>query len=69
MNFVTLKENEFKKFAQTHPQASFYQTVNWGKLKMNNGWKMHLVGVKDNKKIIAASLLLSKSTPIKKNMF
>ena len=69
MEFVKLTEEEFKGFAYNHEQASFYQTINWGKLKENNGWKMYLVGVKDKKKVIAATLLLSKLTPIKKNMF
>ena len=32
MKFVELKEDEFKKFAYSHEQASFYQTVNWGNL-------------------------------------
>lgn len=68
MEFVVLKENEFKKFAYKHEQASFFQTINWGKLKSENGWGMELVGVKDNKKIIAATMILSKMTPIKKKM-
>lgn len=68
MEFVVLKENEFKKFAYNHEQASFFQTINWGKLKSENGWGMELVGVKDNKKIIAATMILSKMTPIKKKM-
>ena len=37
MEFVVLKENEFKKFAYNHEQASFFQTINWGKLKSENG--------------------------------
>lgn len=69
MKFLQLTEQEFENFAKNHEQASFYQTLNWGKLKEGNGWKMHLVGVKEKKKVIAATLLLSKSTPIKKNMF
>ncbi len=69
MKFRELAEREFEEFAKKHPQASFYQTIYWGKLKMENGWKMHLVGVKENKQVIAATLLLEKTTPIKKSMF
>lgn len=69
MKFTELTESEFEQFAYTHPQASFYQTINWGKLKEENGWKMHLVGIKKNEKIIAATLLLEKDTPIHKKMF
>lgn len=69
MEFVELTKKEFIKFAYNHEQASFYQTINWGELKKENGWKNYLVGVKENKKVIGACLLLSKVTPIKKNMF
>ncbi len=69
LKFEVLLEDEFKQFAQNHEQSSFHQTINWGKVKSTTGWKSHLVGVKKDNKIIAASLLLSKKTPIKKNMF
>lgn len=69
MNFTNLTEKEFQSFASKHPQSSFYQTINWGKLKKENGWIPHLLGVKDGKKVIAATLLLEKTTPLKKKMF
>lgn len=70
MQLVELSEKEFKEFADNHPQISFHQTVEWGKLKEENGWKSHLLGLKDqNKKIVAGCLLLSKMTPIKRAMF
>ena len=69
MKLVNLTEKEFESFAKKHPQISFHQTASWGRLKETNGWKSHLIGLKDGKKIVAASLLLSKKTPIKKDMF
>ena len=69
MKLRELTEKEFKKFVDVHPQISFHQTIEWGKLKEENGWKIHLLGLEENKKIIAGCLLLSKMTPIKKNMF
>lgn len=69
MKFVKLEEREFDNFASKHPYSSFYQTSSWGHLKEANGWNMHLLGVKDGNKIIAASLLLSKKTPIGYYMF
>ena len=50
MKFVSLEEKEFDSFARHHPQASFYQASTWGHLKEENGWQMHLLGVKDGKK-------------------
>ena len=69
MKFEILTEKEFKKFAYNNNQASFYQTINWGEVKEKTGWKSYLVGVKKDDNVIAASLILSKQTPIKKNMF
>ena len=69
MKLVTLKKEEFKKFAENHPQANFYQTIEWGELKEENNWQMVLLGLKDNEEIKAGCLLLSKDTPIKKKMF
>lgn len=69
MELVELSEKEFEKFASKHPQANFYQTKEWGHLKETNHWNMHLLGLKDNKKIIAGGLLLSKKLIGKKRMF
>ena len=71
MKLVELTEEKFKKYADKHPQISFHQTKEWGHLKEENGWKMHLVGLVDDKnKIHAASLLLSKKVPVfNKRMF
>lgn len=70
MELVELNEKEFKKFADTSEQITFHQTIEWGKLKSFNGWRSYFVGLKDNKKIVAAALLLSKKIPsVKKYMF
>ena len=69
MKFEILNEKEFMDFATNHEQASFHQTVNWGNLKAMTGWESYLVGVKENNKVIAASLILAKKTPIGKKMF
>ena len=65
MEFVMLNEKEFTEFEQNHELGSFYQTVKWGKLKETNGWHYYLVGVKENKKIIAGALILKNIDNIK----
>ena len=65
MKFVELTEEEFCKFSDSHPLTSFHQTIEWGKLKENNGWKYYIVGVKENDEIIAASLILEKKLFLK----
>ncbi len=69
MDLVTLTEKEYEHFAMNHEQASFLQTVCWAKLKSENGWEYELLAFKDDKKIVAATMLLSKKTPIGKKMF
>lgn len=70
MKLITLNEKEFKKIADKDEKISFYQTIEWAKLKIKNNWKAHFLALEDNGKIITTSLLLSKPLPfIKKNMF
>ena len=69
MKFVTLSEKEFLEFSKTNKLTTFFQTPYWGEIKLTNGWKSHFVGLKDGKKIVAASLLLSKKIKFFKNMF
>ena len=69
MKFLVLNDTEYTEFFSSHPLRSFMQTIEWTNLKAKNGWKKHLVGVIENNKIIAATLLLSRQTPIKKNIF
>lgn len=61
-NFSVLNEQEFSLFASNHPQASFMQTVELGNLKKEFGNKVHLVGVKEKKQIVAATLLLEEQS-------
>ena len=69
MDFVTLKEDEFLEYSQNSPITSFFQQPLWAKVKEDNGWKHYFVGLKDNGKIVAATLLLSKSIKFFKTMF
>lgn len=69
MEFRELTVKEFEKFALGHEQISFHQSKEWAELKKVNGWSSYYVGVVEGKKVLAASLLLAKSTPIKKKMF
>ena len=70
MKLIEITKKEFKEFADKHPQITFHQTEEWANLKKKNNWDSFYIGLKDNNKIIAATLLLKKELPIiKKNMF
>lgn len=62
MKFEILTEEEFNRFAKKHEQASFFQTAETAKLRSIYGSKIHFVGVRKNKKIVAASMLTETTT-------
>ena len=64
MKLEEITKEEFKDFADNHSQITFHQTIEWGNLKKENSWEPYYIGLKDNNKIIAATLLLAKSIPI-----
>lgn len=69
MEIVKLTSKEFENFAKKNKYVTFHQKESWGKLKEKNGWKYEMVGLKDDKKIVAATLLLSKMAPFKVKMY
>lgn len=69
MEFVTLSEDEFLKYSMNSPITSFFQQPLWAKIKKDNGWDHYYVGLKDDKRIVAATLLLSKKIKFFKTMF
>lgn len=69
MELKEITTKQFDQFSNKHPQTSFSQTSAWADVKKVNGWKSHFLGLYDGKKIVGATLLLSKELPfIKKNM-
>ena len=71
MKLEKITKEEFKKFADNHPQITFHQTEEWANLKKTNNWIAHYVGLKnENGKIVAGAMILAKTIPIiKKKMF
>lgn len=61
MHIETLNIEEFNLYQERHHLSNFYQTVNYGMLKAENGYDYDLIGLKDeNGNIQAASLILLK---------
>ena len=67
--FAVLRENEFYTFSHKHPQESFMQTVQLGNLKKELGDEIHYLGVKENSKIICATLILEEPSIMGKKSF
>lgn len=62
--FSSITEHEFNRFIEEHPKGHILQTFEWGKFKSIHEWDMHLVGLKENDRLVAASLLLSRELPV-----
>ena len=59
MEFQELTEKEYIDYWENHPLKTFLSATEISKLRKKSGWETSYVGVKDNKKIIAAAMLLS----------
>ncbi len=61
MKIVTLKPEQFDKFAKNHRYRNYFQTSNYGSLMTKFGYNIHYLGiVSDTNKLIGATLLLYK---------
>lgn len=69
MEFTELTDNEFKSFVKGHIQESYMQSLDLKRFKENNNIKCYLVGVKQKNKVVAATLLYSIGSFLKKKRF
>ena len=61
MKIVTLRPDQFEKFASNHRYRSFYQTTEYANVMSKFGYSVHYLGVVSNaNKLIGASLLIYK---------
>ncbi len=69
MKFTELTPEEFRTFADHHPNKSFYQTPEIARLREQNGWTVYYFGVKNAEKLVAASLVVAKPAFLGKSIF
>lgn len=69
MNLEIISEKEYANFIQKQKDSLFFQSIEWAKFKGNTGWSYELVGLKKDKKIKAAAMLLGKKVPFLKKKF
>lgn len=69
MIFCNLTEDEFREFATPHEQESFFQTVETAHLRESYGAKIHYLGVKKDKKIVAAGMFTETPCMFHKKRF
>lgn len=69
MKFQEVTEKEYKEFWENHPLKTFLSAVEISKLREKSNWITYYVGVKKNKKIIAATMLLAHKRHLGKYEF
>lgn len=69
MKFLSLTSTEFRKFANSHPNKSFMQTPEIAALRAKDGWDVHYVGIKEDDKLLAATMLVGKTTFLGQKLF
>ena len=69
MNFITIDQDEFRKFADQSKYKSFMQTPEIAKLREKNGWTPYYFGVESNGKLKAAAMLVAKPTFLGKSTY
>ncbi|MBE6138604.1 MAG: aminoacyltransferase [Firmicutes bacterium] len=62
MTFTELTKKEFKEYLDGHELKSFLQTPEMASLKVKNGWQEYYVGVKEDEKVLCATMMCSKNT-------
>ena len=60
MEFTTLTPTEFTKFEQKQKTGNFFQSVPRAELRKKMGFNTFLVGIKEDKKILAAALIIER---------
>ena len=60
MVFENITENEYEKFWNIYDNKCFLSSIEIGHLREKNNWHISYVGLKNNNKIIACAMLLSK---------
>lgn len=70
MKLREINKKEFSDFCKNNPTNNFFQSKEWAELKRLDGWHTYFLGLDQNGKIRAVTLLLSREIPIiKKRIF
>ena len=69
MKFQEITEKEYRDFWENHPLKTFLSAPEISKLRQKSNWDTYYVGVKEKKKIIAATMLLAHKRHFNKYEF
>ena len=70
MEFIeNIDKDAYNKFLEENNNAHFMQTIEFGEIRKNKHYIPHLVGMKDNGKLVCTALLLEKKLPKNYNYY
>ena len=69
MKFQEITEKEYHDFWENHPLKTFLSSIEISKLREKSGWLTYYVGVKEENKLIAATMLLAHKRHFNKYEF
>ena len=69
MEFFELTEKEYQEYWNNHPLKTFLSAPEISKLRQKSNWDTYYVGVKENKKLVAATMLLAHKRHFNKYEF
>lgn len=69
LKFLIIDEQEFRNIEEDYVNSNYFQTTSWGNLKGITGWNKIYVGVRDEEKYRACSLILYKNIIMGRKLF
>ncbi len=69
MSFEILKAEQFREFIETSAQKTFMQTPEIGQVRAKNGWQVYYLGMREHRKLIAATMVIAKKRYFGKSEF
>lgn len=64
IRFCEIEAKIHDEFMQTHPKEHFMQCSLWAEVKKTSGWTSSIVGLYQDEKLVASSLLLFRTIPL-----
>jgi peptidoglycan pentaglycine glycine transferase (the first glycine) len=55
--------DEWNRFVSAQPEATIYQSYEWGEIRRSHGWEPHYIALAQDGEWVAAALVLAKKFP------
>ena len=69
MKFLNLTKKEYETLLSNTSPTNFYQDLSWLEFQSNLGHTCHILGIKDNNKVLAGAIFIEQDAILKKCTF